>query len=113
MTPSNGKNGVKSRTRGRSRSRIRRGLEDRGGIWERLLEMPLVWATVTVVVCTSLLLPRLDTDTPTWNVGDVATFERLGRRLLGDELRTDGVTRDVSILAQVPAVRRWQLPVWG
>ncbi|MEX1310167.1 MAG: HDIG domain-containing metalloprotein [Candidatus Sulfomarinibacteraceae bacterium] len=75
MTLSNGRNGAKKGNRGRSRSRIRRGLEDRGGIWERMLEMPLVWATVTVVVCTSLLLPRLNTEVPTWNVGDVATFD--------------------------------------
>jgi cytidylate kinase len=32
---------------------------------------------------------------------------RLHGRVLGEELRSEGVTRDVSILAQVPAVRRW------
>lgn len=32
---------------------------------------------------------------------------RLHGQVLEEELRTDGVTRDVSLLAQVPAVRRW------
>jgi cytidylate kinase len=32
---------------------------------------------------------------------------RLGGRVLGEELRSEEVTRDVSLLAQVPAVRRW------
>ena len=63
------------RNNSRSTSRIRRGLERRGGLWERVLEMPLVWATLAVVVCTVLLMPRLDTDVPTWPAGDVAAFD--------------------------------------
>ncbi|MEE4271648.1 MAG: HDIG domain-containing metalloprotein [Thermoanaerobaculales bacterium] len=58
-----------------SSSRIMRGLERRGGIWERLLDMPVAWAALTVVVCTSLLVPRLDTDVPTWPAGEVATYD--------------------------------------
>ena len=65
-----------NRPRGvRSSSRIRRGLEARGGVWERVLEMPVAWATLAVVVCTMLLVPRLDTDVPTWNAGDIAAFD--------------------------------------
>jgi len=59
----------------RSTSRIRRGLEERGGLWERILEMPLAWATLAVVICTALLMPRLDTDVPTWPAGDVAGYD--------------------------------------
>jgi len=61
---------TKSRNGPRPTSRIRRGLEGQGGVWERLLEMPLVWATLAIVICTSLLLPRLDTEVPTWPAGD-------------------------------------------
>jgi len=75
MTPSRRSNGSKGRNGAPSPSRVRRGLEDRGGIWERILEMPLVWATLTVAVCTALLLPRLDTEVPLWNVGDVAVYD--------------------------------------
>jgi cytidylate kinase len=32
---------------------------------------------------------------------------RLQGRVLGEELRSEEVTRDVSLLAQVPVVRRW------
>ncbi len=69
MTPARKTNGSGSAPR------KRRGLESHGGIWERMLEMPLAWATLTVVVCTSLLVPRLDTEVPTWSDGDLATFD--------------------------------------
>jgi putative nucleotidyltransferase with HDIG domain len=65
----------RSRSGRRSGSRIQRGLEEQGGIWQRLLDMPLVWATLAVAVCTALLMPRLDTAVPTWSVGDIATFD--------------------------------------
>jgi cytidylate kinase len=39
--------------------------------------------------------------------GDRTVEIRLHGRVLGEELRTEDVTRDVSVLAQVPAVRRW------
>ena len=69
MSRSTGRNGS------RSTSRIRRGLEDRGGLWDRVLEMPVAWATLAIVVCTVLLMPRLDSDVPTWPAGDVAVFD--------------------------------------
>ena len=69
MSRSIGRNGS------RSTSRIRRGLERRGGLWDRVLEMPFAWATLAVVVCTVLLMPRLDNDVPTWPAGDVAAYD--------------------------------------
>ena len=33
------------------------------------------WAALAVVVSTSLLVPRLDTDVPTWPAGEVATYD--------------------------------------
>jgi len=74
----------------RSTSRIRRGLEERGGWWERVLEMPVAWATLAVVVCTVLLMPRLDNDVPTWPAGDVAVFDVVVPRDLSlpDEVAT-------------------------
>jgi len=75
MSPPKAGNGGKGRNGSRSPSRMRRGLEDRGGLWERLLEMPLVWATLAVAICTVLLLPRLDTEVPTWQAGDVAAYD--------------------------------------
>jgi len=65
----------KVRNGSRSTSRITRGLDERGGLWDRMLAMPLAWATLTAVVCTVLLMPRLDTDVPTWSAGDVASFD--------------------------------------
>jgi len=65
----------KTKNGSRSTSRIRRGLEERGGLWDRVLEMPVAWATLAVVICTVLLMPRLDTDVPTWHAGDVAAFD--------------------------------------
>jgi putative nucleotidyltransferase with HDIG domain len=65
----------RSRNGSRSGSRITRGLEERGGVWERVLEMPVAWAAVTIVVCTLLLLPRLHTEVPTWSAGSVASFD--------------------------------------
>ncbi len=78
------------RNSSRSTSRIRRGLEERGGLWDRALEMPLAWATLAVVVCTALLMPRLDTDVPTWPAGDVAAFDVVVPRDLSlpDEVAT-------------------------
>jgi putative nucleotidyltransferase with HDIG domain len=67
--------GPGSRNGARSASRIRRGLEERGGLWERVLEMPVAWAAVAVLVCTVLLVPRLHTEVPDFSVGDVAAFD--------------------------------------
>lgn len=80
----------KTKGSSRSTSRIRRGLEDRGGLWDRVLEMPVAWATLAIVVCTALLMPRLDTDVPTWPAGDVAAFDVVVPRDLSlpDEVAT-------------------------
>ena len=75
MSPSKSGAGGKGRNGAPSPSRMRRGLDDRGGLSERLLEMPLVWATLAIAICTVLLLPRLDTEVPIWNVGDVAVYD--------------------------------------
>jgi putative nucleotidyltransferase with HDIG domain len=64
-----------SRNGSRSQSRITRGLDERAGLWDRVLDMPVAWATMAAVFCTVLLMPRLDTDVPTWSVGDVAAFD--------------------------------------
>jgi len=69
VSPQKGRNGS------RSASRITRGLDERSGLWDRLLAMPLAWATLAAVVCTVLLMPRLDTAVPTWSAGDVAAFD--------------------------------------
>jgi len=83
-------NDRKTKGSSRSTSRIRRGLEDRGGLWDRVLEMPVAWATLAIVVCTALLMPRLDTDVPTWPAGDVAAFDVVVPRDLSlpDEVAT-------------------------
>ncbi len=60
---------------GRAKLRMRRGLDERGGAWQRLLEMPLVWATLAVAVCSALLVPRLATDVPAWAEGDIAAYD--------------------------------------
>ena len=80
----------KTKNGSRSTSRIRRGLEERGGLWDRVLEMPVAWATLAVVICTVLLMPRLDSDVPTWPAGDVAAFDVVVPRDLSlpDEVAT-------------------------
>jgi len=52
--------------------------------------MPLAWATLAVVVCTVLLMPRLDTDVPIWPAGDVAPFDVVVQRDLS--LPDEGAT---------------------
>jgi putative nucleotidyltransferase with HDIG domain len=53
--------------------------------------MPVMWATLAVVVCTMLLLPRLDTAVPIWRAGDVALFDVVVPRDLSlpDDAATD------------------------
>jgi len=52
--------------------------------------MPVAWATLAIVVCTALLMPRLDNDVPTWPAGDVAVFDVVVPRDLSlpDEVAT-------------------------
>ena len=63
------------RANSRSVSRIQRGLEDRGGLWKKAVDMPMVWATLAVVAITAALLPRVDSAVPMWSAGDVASFD--------------------------------------
>jgi putative nucleotidyltransferase with HDIG domain len=52
--------------------------------------MPLVWATLTVAVCSAMLMPRLDTVVPTWSDGDIAPHDVVVPRDLSlpDEVAT-------------------------
>ncbi len=74
-------------------SRIQRGLEERGGWWDRLLERPLLWALLAVVGCTWLVVPRATTRLPVWQPGEVATFDVVAPRdlTLPDEAATEAV----------------------
>ena len=54
-------------------SRIQRGLEERGGWWNRLLDRPDLWALVAVVGCTWLVMPRTTARLPVWEPGEGAT----------------------------------------
>ena len=93
-----------ARNGSRSTSRIRRGLEERGGLWERILEMPLAWATLAVVICTALLMPRLDTDVPTWPAGDVAGYDVVVLRDLSlpDEAATAAARAEARVSGALP-----------
>ncbi|MCU0232854.1 MAG: HDIG domain-containing protein [Thermoanaerobaculales bacterium] len=70
----NGNGSSKSEARGTS-GRIRRGLEDRVGWWDRLLDRPLLWALLTILGCVLLVLPRTGSGPPGWQPGEVATFD--------------------------------------
>lgn len=96
MSARNARNGS------RSKSRITRGLDERAGLWDRVLAMPLAWATLAAVVCTVLLMPRLDTDVPTWSVGDVAAFDVVVPRDLSlpDEVATAAARAEARAAVQ-------------
>lgn len=87
-----------SGSRGDSRpiNRIERGLEEHRGIWDRMLERPLVWGMLAVVACTWFLLPRLGTTLPVWSPGEVATFDVVVPRDLAvpDEAATEAVRQE-------------------
>ena len=68
----NGNSQSESKT---STTRIQRGLEERGGWWERLLDRPLLWAVMTIAACTVLVLPRVGSGPPEWQPGEVAAFD--------------------------------------
>jgi putative nucleotidyltransferase with HDIG domain len=78
------------------RTRMERGLAERSGLWDRLLDMPLIWGVVAVVGCTVLLLPRVGGNLPDWEVGDVATFDVVVPRDLNlpDEAATESVREE-------------------
>lgn len=58
-----------------SQTRIQRGLEDRVGWWDLLLERPLWWSLPVIVGCVLLVVPRLGSGLPDWQPGDVASFD--------------------------------------
>ena len=66
-------NASRSRADSRPVSRIQRGLEDRTGLWGRLLDQTVLWAALAVVACSLLLAPRVGRHLPEWEPGEVAT----------------------------------------
>jgi putative nucleotidyltransferase with HDIG domain len=56
-------------------SRIARGLEERVGWWDGLLDRPILWALVALVGVSMLVVPRIGSGPPDWQPGDVASFD--------------------------------------
>ena len=54
---------------------MQRGLAESSGLWDSLLDMPLLWAVLAAVGCGLLLMPRAVARLPQWAPGDVATFD--------------------------------------
>jgi putative nucleotidyltransferase with HDIG domain len=77
-------------------TRIQRGLAERSGLFDRALDLPLVWAVIAIVGCTWLLLPRVGGYLPDWAPGDVATFDVVVPRdvTLPDEAATEAVREE-------------------
>ena len=77
----------------RKASRIERGLIEHRGAWDRLLERPLLWGLLAIISCTWMLLPRLGSNLPDWEPGDVATFDVVVPRDLtvADEAATEAM----------------------
>ena len=69
---SNGSNKAEPKT---PASRIERGLEDRVGWWDRLLDRPILWALIALVGTSMAVLPRVGSGPPEWQPGDVASFD--------------------------------------
>lgn len=61
----------------RAMDRIQRGLQERSGWWDSLLNKPLLWASLTIVLLTGLILPRAGSLLPEWEPGQVATYDVL------------------------------------
>ncbi len=80
----------------RPHSRIQWGLQERASWWDRLLDRPLLWALLAVVVCTWLLTPRAVHHLPEWSAGEVATFDVTVPRDLSlpDEAATEAVREE-------------------
>jgi putative nucleotidyltransferase with HDIG domain len=90
------KNSSRPRADRSLRTRIERGLAERSGLWDRLLDLPWLWAVLAIVGCTMLLLPRVGGHLPDWKVGDVATFDVVVPRDLEvpDEVATEAVREE-------------------
>ncbi len=82
-----------SRADSSASSRIQRGLEERSGWWDRVLERPLVWGLAAVVGCTWLLVPTGGPRLPAWAPGEVAAFDVIVPQdlTLPDEAATEAV----------------------
>jgi cyclic-di-AMP phosphodiesterase PgpH len=63
------------RTESAAASRIQRGLKERAGWWDRVLELPLLWAVLAVATCAWLVMPRIGSRLPAWEAGQVATYD--------------------------------------
>ncbi len=66
-----------SGTERRPVSRIQRGLDERSSWWDKSLDVPWVWAALSILVCSVLLVPSAGGLLPDWAPGDVATFDVL------------------------------------
>jgi len=86
----------RSRGDARTSSRIQRGLEERSGWWDRLLDLPMLWAAIAVLGCTWLLLPGGGGRLPEWVPGEVATFDVIitSDMTLPDEAATEAVREE-------------------
>jgi putative nucleotidyltransferase with HDIG domain len=85
-----------SRTDSRALTRIERGLAARAGFWSRLLEYPLLWALLTVLACSWLLMPSAGDNLPLWTQGELASFDvTLPRDIsVPDEATTEAVREE-------------------
>ncbi len=58
-------------------SRIQKGLDERSSWWDKILDVPWVWAALTILVCGAFLLPSAGGLLPDWAPGDLATYDIL------------------------------------
>ena len=68
----NGNNQAEGR---RSNTRIKRGLEEGASWWDRVLNLPVLWAVIAIIGCTWLVNPRVGSGPPDWQPGEVASFD--------------------------------------
>jgi putative nucleotidyltransferase with HDIG domain len=80
-------------------SRIARGLEERVGWWDRLLDRPILWALVALVGVSLLVLPRVGSGPPDWQPGDVASFDLVipADTSLPDEVATEAAREEARV----------------
>jgi len=55
--------------------RIEQGLQERRGWPEKILGMHLLWAALSIIALTAILLPRAGSQLPDWEPGQVATYD--------------------------------------
>jgi len=96
------KNQRSSRTEKAPGTRIQRGLAERTGVWDRLLDRPVMWALLAVAGCSVLLLPKVGGRLPDWAPGDVATFDVVVPSDLSvpDEAATESVREEARAAVQ-------------